>query len=675
MANQFNGESSRQRGVKASLIKIRAAMVNAGLYSQSDIAKKIQELEQSSATPRSLVSRVCRGESVDPVSIERVAAALGVPGWQLYLDSAEHNLESKEFDNTTLLTDSMDGQVTTHPKNAIQFRWLATISGLSLLFIILVWAINAVNKESNELAISSLPDHADISLVIWPKDILSEATASGLAIKLNQKNIVAPIPETDLQNSQLSIDLAKKYESDSVVSLSAKKKGRYVLLQAQIYFNGVERVIGYYVFPHANQIMYATLISTKLQVTIDKFLSYPRQPLIYDASFMHAMDVLLEARVLLDNRDMPKDGDKIAAILLAELSERDDIADLHAALCQTYALKSWQEEEKKQLEKAAALCSKALSLDPNSLYAQAMHAELGIRNGQTEKVIGLYSQILETWPNHLLSLSGSAQAYIVSANLTPDTANSVLTLAERNLLRAIIIEEDFWYYYETLGTVYFNLEQADKSLSYFQQSANLSQNPLSLTNVGILTLCNGDFQTAENLFQDVIQAAPNSHLGYQFLGLLYSYQGKNVTAIHHIQIALDKLGKQEGANIHDYWGYLADTYRWSGKKELAISAYKQATKSLQHYTLRGVNGVSEDASQLYYEIQLSQLTHSFDQDRMQFSSKFESLKNQDAGMAFNLKISQMEIALSTKAKAIERWKNLSNQCQFYKFNPDFKDAL
>jgi hypothetical protein len=96
---------------------------------------------------------------------------------------------------------------------------------------------------------------------------------------------------------------------------------------------------------------------------------------------------------------------------------------------------------------------------------------------------------------------------------------------------------------------------------------------------------------------------------------------------------------------------------------------------LQHYTLRGVNGVSEDASQLYYEIQLSQLTHSFDQDRMQFSSKFESLKNQDAGMAFNLKISQMEIALSSKAKAIERWKNLSNQCQFYKLNPDFKDAL
>lgn len=680
MTNKNKSESSRQRGVRASLIKIRAAMVKVGLHSQTDIAKKIQEIEQTSSIPRSLVSRVCRGEAVDPVSIERVATALNLPGWQLYVNSAEQNVEGLHQDDLlTIPTNTIDVPIKNDKQFKFRYRGTIILAGLSLLLIISVWNIHLLRTVTDDS--SALPlidfitdsDKSIVSLLIWPKDTLSKATAESLAIKSFTKNINASLLNKNFESSVQSIDLAKHYESDAVLTLSAKRKGRYIVQQAQMYFDGVERVIGYDVFPLANQMMYVTIISSKLQTTITQFLTYPQKPFIYDASFMHGMDVVLDARILLDKRDMQKDGDKVTAILLSAISEGNDIADLHAALCQTYMLNSWKDEEKQHLDQAASACNQAILLDPDSPYAQALNAELATLTGQTKVAIDSYQQILETWPNHLLSLSGSAAAYLNAANQLLTDADSVLNKAEQNLLQAIMLEDDYWYYYETLATVYFNLQQTDKSLDYFQSSANLSKNPVSLTNVGILTLCNGDYLKAENLFQEVIQVAPYSHLGHQFLGLLYSYQGKSTEAIEQIQVALDKLGNQDGANIYNYWGYLADVYRWSGKKELAISAYNQAIKSLQHYRLRGVSGISEDASQLYYEIQISQLSQTLDQDSQHLLTRFELLKVQDAGMAFNLKISQVELILDNRSGSIERWTKLSGQCQFYQLNPDFKD--
>lgn len=677
MTNKSNSDSdsSRQRGVKASMIKIRAAMVNAGLHSQTDIAKKIQELEQTKSAPRSLVSRVCRSESVDPVSIERVAAALGLAGWQLYANSAEQKLEKQEPDDLTIPQDTIAVRVATdRPKSS--FRRPVIIIGIAFLLIFLVWvfrSLSAVATDSRALPVTSIlpKNKSNISLVIWPKDILSETAAASLAAKASTKNINASLLDKNLDNSLQSIDLARQYESDAVVTLSAKHKGRYIVQQAQLYFDGVERVIGYYVAPLANQNMYAALISVKLQASIEQLLSHPQQSLIYDSSFMYAMDRLLDARMLLDKRDMQKDADKVTSMLLSAISEHGDIAELQAALCQAYMLMSWQDEEKQHLDQAALACNKARLLDPDSPYALAMNAELDTLTGHTESAINSYQHILGSWPNHLLSLSGSAMAYLNEANQLPSETDPALALAEQNLLRAITLEDDYWYYYEILGTVYFNLQQPNKSLDYFQRSANLSQNPVSLTNVGILTLCSGDYAKAEKLFQNVIQSAPHSHLGHQFLGLLYSYQGNNTEAITQIKIALDKLGNVQGANIHDYWGYLADVYRWSGENALASSTYQQAIKSLQHYKLRGVNGLSEDVSELYYEVQLAKLSQRLKQDKHQFLTRFKVLKEQDAGMAFNLKVSQIEIILGERSKSIERWKNLTNQCQFYQLNPDF----
>ncbi|MBU1308500.1 MAG: hypothetical protein KKE30_03070, partial [Gammaproteobacteria bacterium] len=73
VADKNNGHAKRARGVQASPAKLRAAQLAAGIKSQAELAKRIQQLEGLDKAPRSLVNRVFSGEQVDLLSLERVA--------------------------------------------------------------------------------------------------------------------------------------------------------------------------------------------------------------------------------------------------------------------------------------------------------------------------------------------------------------------------------------------------------------------------------------------------------------------------------------------------------------------------------------------------------------------------------------------------------------------------
>jgi hypothetical protein len=89
MSTEHGADNKRRRGIQASPAKLRKALADAGLKSQNAVAEKIADLESLDSPPRGLVNRVWRGEAVDPQSLERVARALGVPGWTLYRSSDE----------------------------------------------------------------------------------------------------------------------------------------------------------------------------------------------------------------------------------------------------------------------------------------------------------------------------------------------------------------------------------------------------------------------------------------------------------------------------------------------------------------------------------------------------------------------------------------------------------
>ncbi|MGY0604010.1 MAG: tetratricopeptide repeat protein, partial [Paraglaciecola chathamensis] len=98
-STETSHNKARSRGIRASKQKLRSAQLAAGFKSQAEVVDKIQSLEGLEKAPRSLVSRVFRGDPVDPLSIERVAKALNVEAWVLYLDSGEVDVSTQNTAN------------------------------------------------------------------------------------------------------------------------------------------------------------------------------------------------------------------------------------------------------------------------------------------------------------------------------------------------------------------------------------------------------------------------------------------------------------------------------------------------------------------------------------------------------------------------------------------------
>ncbi len=78
--------AGKRRGIRASRTKLEHALAKSSLprKTQAALANRIADLEGLEAAPKDLVSRVFREQPVDPQSIERVAAALGVAAFTLY---------------------------------------------------------------------------------------------------------------------------------------------------------------------------------------------------------------------------------------------------------------------------------------------------------------------------------------------------------------------------------------------------------------------------------------------------------------------------------------------------------------------------------------------------------------------------------------------------------------
>ncbi len=89
-ANSKNTEGNkRKRGIVASRVKLEQAMRIAGLKTQTSLAEKIADVEDLENVPRDMVNRVFRGLTVEPHTIERIAAVLDVEAYSLYLSSDE----------------------------------------------------------------------------------------------------------------------------------------------------------------------------------------------------------------------------------------------------------------------------------------------------------------------------------------------------------------------------------------------------------------------------------------------------------------------------------------------------------------------------------------------------------------------------------------------------------
>ena len=95
----------RVRGVIASRNKLEVAMLNAGIRSQSELAKLIAEKEGINSPPRDLINRTFRQTRVSHQTITRIATVLDVPPHSLFLTQDE--LAEEEELNPVTVTEKI----------------------------------------------------------------------------------------------------------------------------------------------------------------------------------------------------------------------------------------------------------------------------------------------------------------------------------------------------------------------------------------------------------------------------------------------------------------------------------------------------------------------------------------------------------------------------------------
>jgi len=183
----------RKRGIKASREKLEIAMLNAGIKTQASLANKIAEMENLTSPPKDTINRVFREEFVSPTTITRVAKILSVEPSALYLyPQQEDHLKTTYPDRNNNRTTYLPGKI-------------------SLTILPITPEMSALSNSINNL------------------------------LKGRVKSTV--LNPSLLPDQYMSVDIARKYNSDGVISIRSKTIARYQAIQIFLFLEGIEQLI------------------------------------------------------------------------------------------------------------------------------------------------------------------------------------------------------------------------------------------------------------------------------------------------------------------------------------------------------------------------------------------------------------------------------------------------
>lgn len=161
--------------------------------------------------------------------------------------------------------------------------------------------------------------------------------------------------------------------------------------------------------------------------------------------------------------DFKKAAQQYENLLEENLSDRAQNIQLRRILSQLYFL----DEDYPSAQKH---CEKILRLDPldaSGLYFLAMIAS---EEGQTQKAIEGFKEVLKHYPDDADAMNSLAYIYAEQ-----DTElDKALSLAEK----AVDAEPSNGAFTDTLGWIYFKIGETDKAIEYLQNAAQLLMDPV-----------------------------------------------------------------------------------------------------------------------------------------------------------------------------------------------------
>ncbi len=682
-----HSKKARKRGVRASRTKLTQALLSAGLKTQSSLAERIAQVESLESAPKDLVNRVFRQQPVDPNTLERIAAALGVTAHQLYLSSDEPDYQESPPQAVEPAPENESNIPQSKRVVSRKLSFWSLIIGvcLSALVLAMLWRpASPTNKPTPANAAQSTLAIAN-SVIIYSGDDQLTTVADHLGQFL-PTNVKHTHVAKQLVTPPISAPrIADQFQSDGVITLNLLEQGRYQFTQLYYYINGEEKQLAS--LHHTNEeLLYqperlarqlshalAPLLSpnmadnraTNLNASGEGFTSV-NLDLAEQKSFLNARLALQQV-----NSELAiKRAQTLLANILA-LKPEFYLAD--AAMCEALIHESWMGNEKLLLQRAQKHCDLALSHLAKHPYVAQAQGLLLRRTGEVPAAIELLSDQLQIWPNHSDLLRTLSYTELVAYQQAGKSQKFYIDQAIEHAEQAVaLVPEDYHAQFD-LSIMYQVNYQYEKAIAVLQKALSLEDTIEARSNLTMAYFCNGQPDLALSNTNQVSVSNEQSYIKEELLGQAYYFSGDFSQAEAHRQRALDIIGTGEGG-WHQQWGNLADTQRHLGDKQTAIDSYRQAMTIVARDELRGNLDVQRKIFYAYYYQMLSILDplHYPAQDAPYTLQQLTQLLKENVEVASFFRLAVILKSMDQTNLASEARNTALNRCPGYSLNPDYK---
>ncbi len=591
---------TRQRGVCASRAKLDKRMVALGLKSQAELARRIASLEGLDAPPKDLVNRVFRQQRVDHATLDRVAAALEIDSYLLYLTTADQRDEIENPCRDAVLQSPAQAATTeasSKRPGSRRLLWVGRmiLPGLMLAALLLVWG-QAASKFAAPEPVGATEQPVLNSLLV-PRQRSLYPLLNPL-LQRNDQWRLALLPEAFFGLSDPA-QMRAQFEVDQLLFVDvAAVAGINVLV-----FQGDAGV--------RTPVLQTVVLSDNEMQSAQDYLAASFDDLLGNRVAENALpssslgDARHEARARsLAQRSFDSASLAEAAGLLAQVEQPSAIS--WAVQCQMHVTSAWQRDERAGFELARQACEQAVALDDAHPFVMAVDAYRLMRNGQYEQSDTVYRGLLARYPEHLEALLGAAELAMQRALQSPDSYPDGLDSAILLAARASEIAPGDWRPYQQLTTYFYLLGDTEAALEATDRVNQLSPHQLSLANGALLSLCFSRMAQAEAYAQQLLDIDSGSYLAHETLFYIAAYQRRPEAALAAMERAMLAFDDEAGG-LHLQWGQLADAYRWSGETQQAVVSYRRALQEFAQDRAKRQLSANDEVYGLYYQQALYRL--------------------------------------------------------------------
>lgn len=673
--------NKRHRGVKASRIKLEQHMSIAGIKSQAELARKIADNEGLDSEPKDLVNRVFRQKNVEHHSLERIAKALNIEAFKLYLtqndqailadsqvacmhQSAEtKNESSPQIKKQTADTPTKSNKHTT--KQRLQKPLIISVFTLFLLAFVATLIFSFYQSLPNVQLDSSGNSSVKNSL-IYP----SNKSLYPLARYIHKSQSIhrlGLVPEPLFEGFTVSKQALEEYEVDNIWILESIEQTRYLSLFIK-HFDGENTTILSVINLNKNELNQSyAYISKRVLETMTQYNIRSAENnldgIVSNKTKMQEARKITEARML--SEQFFSDANMTKALSeLTSLSSQN--AESLAIKCLIKVNTGWHENEKDSFEQAKSLCERALTLDGQHPFVLTTNALLLFRNGQFNTAAFAYKQILKQMPENIEGLLGQAQLNIHYYLENPANRNTSLEQAINLAQQAIVQDPNYWKSYHLLSNFFYLAKQPKHALTVIKKLTELITNQIILANGAIISLCQADLEQAQAYSNKMLAMDPYSYIAYETLFFVDAYQGRLQEALKNMEKAMSHFHEEGGLYLQ--WGQLADAHRWIKNNKQAIKYYEIALVEYQQDQSKNQTTKNDNVYSLYFQLALHKLKGTT--INLSLLEQLSLFKPHDMPLAHQLKIAVMLLWQENKSEAVPIIKRVLNTCPIYAQSPD-----